>query len=593
MSRVLHLVHHIRRRHPRQRILCNKFDIDKAYRRLHTRAKTAAKCIAMWFLDDMWKGEQTEENSVGLVLTRLPFGASPAPDKFCTVSETVFDLGGDLLACDEWDPATLPSPYADVLPEPERLDPSIPFGEAEEADVSLADDCIGGVDGYIDDGITVALDNPNTIGLVRRAAQAVAMAMFLVFRPLAQTLEAIARPDILSIRKMHAEGGLRELVTFLGWFIDTRRLTVALPDDKWKAYSTQIQECLEAKRISCENLKSLVGRLDHVCFVIPDARHFMSRLRSLQKTSSSANKFAKLDAATRQDLRLWLDFLSAARDGISLNRIVFRKPTLQSYSDASEFGIGGYSPSTGVAWRYEFSEAQQLAFTLNCKEYIGLVVDSVIQSKHDPSPNPFPCYLHWSDSMSTVGWMRKSNFNFGEMPVHAEIARFHARHMMKLNACHYSQHLPGCDNIVSDCLSRDFHLSDAQIISLLTSLDDSPSHAPLQIVTVPAELISWISTLERLSPETAGSLKAQSRSILATGISGWVSSPESNTSAVPSWKSSTRRNGFASAVRLCMQNDVVTLGKEHPLSKSTQALPRRPSIMWQRPSSRTVGQAQS
>ena len=47
MSRVLHLIHHIRRRHPGKRILCNKFDIDKAYRRLHTRASTAAKCIAM------------------------------------------------------------------------------------------------------------------------------------------------------------------------------------------------------------------------------------------------------------------------------------------------------------------------------------------------------------------------------------------------------------------------------------------------------------------------------------------------------------------------------------------------------------------
>ena len=55
MSRVLHLIHHIRRRHPGKRILCNKFDIDKAYRRLHTRASTAAKCIAMWFFDDMWK----------------------------------------------------------------------------------------------------------------------------------------------------------------------------------------------------------------------------------------------------------------------------------------------------------------------------------------------------------------------------------------------------------------------------------------------------------------------------------------------------------------------------------------------------------
>ena len=98
---------------------------------------------------------------------------------------------------------------------------------------------------------------------------------------------------------------------------------------------------------------------------------------------------------------------------------------------------------------------------------------------------PYPCYLHWSDSMSCIGWMRKSNFSFGEMPVHAEIARFHARHMMEMNACHYSQHLPGIDNVIADCLSRDFHLTDDQIIALLTSLDGSPSPKPLQIVQVP------------------------------------------------------------------------------------------------------------
>ena len=593
MSRVLHLIHGIRRRHPGQRILCNKFDIDKAYRRLHTRASTAAKCIAMWFFDDMWKGAATEENSVGLLLTRLPFGSSPAPDKFCTVSETVFDLGGDLLACEEWDPLDLPSPYADVLPDPKRLDDEVPFGEAEEADVALDEPCIGGVDGYIDDGITVALDTPATVGLIARARQAVAMAMFLVFRPLAKTLEAIARPDILSLRKMHAEGGLHELVTFLGWLIDTRRLTIALPEDKWLAYSKQIRACMAAHRISGKDLKTLVGRLNHVCFVIPDARHFMSRLRALERRAAASNKFATLDDDTRADLALWLNFLHSAKDGISLNRVVFRKPTLQSYSDASEFGIGGYSPSTGVAWRYEFTESQQRAFTLNCKEYLGLVIDSVIQSQHDPSPRPFPCYLHWSDSTSTVGWQRKSNFDYGEMPIHAEIARFHARHMMKANACHYSQHLPGCENIIADCLSRDFHLSDAQLTALLTSLDDSPHTKPLQIVEVPDKLISWISTLELLSPATEGSLKGRSRSTLAAGISGWTSSSESSTQAAPIWTSSTRRQSFASAVRLCMRDDAVTLGSTHALARSSRALPERPSIMWQRPSSQVIGRAPS
>ena len=36
--RCLHLIHHIRWTQPNTRILCNKIDSDKAYRRLHTKA---------------------------------------------------------------------------------------------------------------------------------------------------------------------------------------------------------------------------------------------------------------------------------------------------------------------------------------------------------------------------------------------------------------------------------------------------------------------------------------------------------------------------------------------------------------------------
>ena len=68
-----------------------------------------------------------------------------------------------------------------------------------------------------------------------RARQAVVMALFLIFRPLAQLLEPIKRLDPASIRKMKAEGQLRELITFLGWSIDTRALTISIPYEKWTA----------------------------------------------------------------------------------------------------------------------------------------------------------------------------------------------------------------------------------------------------------------------------------------------------------------------------------------------------------------------
>ena len=182
--------------------------------------------------------------------------------------------------------------------------------------------------------------------------------------------------------------------------------------------------------------------------------------------------------------------------------------------------MGGHSPSTNIAWRYEFTEEEQRALTMNCKEYLGVVVDSVIQARHDKSGSRFPCYLHRSDSTSAVGWMYKSNHDPVGAPIHNEIACYHARHTLAMSACNYSQHLPGCENVVTDCLSRDFHLSDAQIVAMLTSVHPSLNGAPIQIVPVPDEVISWIASLAQLKPVLLGSLEARSPSTLAAGISG-------------------------------------------------------------------------
>ena len=123
-----------------------------------------------------------------------------------------------------------------MLPEPQFLPSDVPFGKAEETDLKVPSECTGGAEGYIDDGATAVLSSQSNWNMVKWVQQAVVMAFFLVFRPLAGIFEPIPRPDPTSIRKLMAEGGLAELIIFLGWQIDTRRFTVALPIDKWKAW---------------------------------------------------------------------------------------------------------------------------------------------------------------------------------------------------------------------------------------------------------------------------------------------------------------------------------------------------------------------
>ena len=122
---------------------------------------------------------------------------------------------------------------------------------------------------------------------------------------------------------MSAEGTLREIVTFLGWTINTRALTIQLPEDKHKHWRRQIISFLLRRLIGKDALSTLVGRLNHVCYIIPDAWHFMNHLRAIEKLSETKKRPVTLSADAKEDLKLWLDFLASAASGILLNRIVF------------------------------------------------------------------------------------------------------------------------------------------------------------------------------------------------------------------------------------------------------------------------------
>ena len=164
---------------------------------------------------------------------------------------------------------------------------------------------------------------------------------------------------------------------------------------------------------------------------------------------------------------------------------------------------------------------------------------------------------------------------------------------MARQACNYSQHLPGRLNVIADCLSRDFHLSDDQLISMLTSLHPSLSHTQIKIINLPQKHISWVASLARRWPGTRESPKALIKSTIAAGISGWVSPCESNSMPTPIWKDLTKLADYASAVHSCMQCDEVILGEVDNKSNSEEILRERPSTMWQRPLWQVVGAAPS
>ena len=113
---------------------------------------------------------------------------------------------------------------------------------------------------------------------------------------------------------------------------------------------------------------------------------------------------------------------------------------------------------------------------------------------------PLSCILSMTDSTTSAGWLRKSNFtddSDGECDAHItcklELARAHALRLMHNKIKEYSQWFPGDKNPVSDTLSRDFHLKDNELTHLLYSLFPSQLPRSFTIAPLPQEIESFLS----------------------------------------------------------------------------------------------------
>ena len=69
---VLHVLQWLRKVYPGKHILIIKTDIQKSYHRMHTYGGISAACIAI--IGELYH-----------VLTRLPFGSTPAQSKLCVL----------------------------------------------------------------------------------------------------------------------------------------------------------------------------------------------------------------------------------------------------------------------------------------------------------------------------------------------------------------------------------------------------------------------------------------------------------------------------------------------------------------------------
>jgi hypothetical protein len=130
--------------------------------------------------------------------------------------------------------------------------------------------------------------------------------------------EPVPRRPIINIPKLITEGTPAEIQIVLGWQLDSHRLMVALPNDKLTAWSGVIKKFIEKKSVQRDELKSLLGRLNHAAVIMPLARHFLGRLRCLLESNNEGYKYLSVRGNIAVDLALWLQLLEMANKGLSI-----------------------------------------------------------------------------------------------------------------------------------------------------------------------------------------------------------------------------------------------------------------------------------
>jgi hypothetical protein len=195
-------------------------------------------------------------------------------------------------------------------------------------------------------------------------------------------------------------------------------------------------------------------------------RHFLGRIHHLKDAVVSCGaRRVRLSAKIIYGIHLFIIFLDQDHDDMSMHLLTYRTPDHHHHDDACEKKIDGYDMATGKAWRWEIPQDYWVKFTLNSLEFIASFISFWIGIL-DGTIKDGDCVLSETDSTSAQGWLYKSNFDASDQEMQMLIARKMAEIANADGVVLYSQWLPGKENIVYDCISRNHNMSDPDLVHM-------------------------------------------------------------------------------------------------------------------------------
>ena len=136
--------------------------------------------------------------------------------------------------------------------------------------------------------------------------------------------------------------GPSTVLSFAGIELDTVQSEARLPQDKLNKCTELISNFLHRKKVSLQELQSLIGLLNFACSVVLPGRAFLRRLIDLTIGIKAAHYRIRLSGEAKEDMRVWLSFLSSFNGrSFFLDDIWHSSDKLNLFTDAAgSLGFG-------------------------------------------------------------------------------------------------------------------------------------------------------------------------------------------------------------------------------------------------------------
>ena len=261
------------------------------------------------------------------------------------------------------------------------------------------------------------------------------------------------------------EGPALQLI-YLGIVINSKDMTIEVPQEKYIDSMEILRKWRKRRTCTKRQLKSLIGKLGHICKVVRPGRMFSRRLIDLSTTVKRMHHHITLNREARADIRWWLDFLPhwTAKTMIPPSLKILSSDLLL-HTDASDIGFGAIY---GTKWIQGAWGPEKPNISIDYRELFAITAATLTWGHHW---NGLRIVFVTDNKPITQVWNTGSSSSIPLMSLIRPLYLFAA----KVGFAISFKHIFGKSNPIADALSR-FQME--KFYGLMPEADPSPTAVP-------------------------------------------------------------------------------------------------------------------